>query len=87
MEKLSYKNKQAVKHKKSWLKISLYSFATLILLIIVSIIAIVTLVNPNQYKATIIQSIKSQTGANLELGTISWQFFPEIGLKADQVVL
>ncbi|MEF1187592.1 AsmA family protein, partial [Vibrio sinaloensis] len=53
-----------------------------------AILALVLLVNPNQFKPMIIEQAKAQTGLELVIdGDISWQFFPSIGLELGQTEL
>lgn len=52
------------------------------------IIALVVLVNPNQFKPLIIEQAKTHTGLELVIdGDISWQFFPSIGFELGQTEL
>ncbi|MEF1174616.1 AsmA family protein, partial [Vibrio sinaloensis] len=59
-----------------------------IIAILGAILALVLLVNPNQFKPMIIEQAKAQTGLELVIdGDISWQFFPSIGLELGQTEL
>lgn len=54
-----------------------------VLVVVVSgaIIALVTMVNPNQFKPLIVEQVEQHTGMSLVIdGDISWQFFPSVGL-------
>jgi len=53
-----------------------------------AIIALVVLVNPNQFKPLIVEQAKTHTGLDLVIeGDISWQFFPSIGFELGQTEL
>ncbi|MEL7292024.1 MAG: AsmA family protein [Pseudomonadota bacterium] len=53
-----------------------------------ALIALVTLVNPNQFKPLIVEQAKTHTGLELVIdGDISWQFFPSIGFELGQTAL
>lgn len=50
--------------------------------VIGALLALVLLVNPNQFKPLIVEQAKAQTGLDLVIeGDIGWQFFPAIGLE------
>jgi len=51
-------------------------------------IALVTLVNPNQFKPLITEQVAKQTGLELVIeGDIEWQFFPSIGFSLGKTEL
>ncbi len=51
-----------------------------IVAIIAVVLALVLLVNPNQFKPLIVEQAKQQTGLDLVIeGDIDWQFFPSVG--------
>ncbi|CAH0525392.1 AsmA family protein [Vibrio hippocampi] len=59
-----------------------------VLVIVLGIVGLVTLVNPNQFKPMIIEQVKNQTGLDLEVkGDIGWQFFPSVGLELGRTEL
>lgn len=59
-----------------------------VIAILGAIIALVTLVNPNQFKPMIVEQAKTQTGLDLVIdGDISWQFFPSVGFELGQTEL
>ncbi|MDC5852614.1 AsmA family protein [Vibrio europaeus] len=59
-----------------------------VVVIIGALIALVTLVNPNQFKPLIVEQAKTHTGLDLVIdGDISWQFFPSIGFELGQTEL
>lgn len=60
----------------------LWVIAALVLLGGGALIALVTLVNPNQFKPQIEQQVYQQTGLELQIsGDIGWQFFPTLGFE------
>jgi len=59
-----------------------------VVVIVGALIALVTLVNPNQFKPLIVEQAKTHTGLDLVIdGDISWQFFPSIGFELGQTQL
>lgn len=59
-----------------------------IALIVVALIALVVLVNPNQFKPLIVEQAQKHTGLELIIdGDISWQFFPSIGFELGKTEL
>ncbi|MCL9782627.1 AsmA family protein [Vibrio sp. S4M6] len=62
--------------------------SAIIILIVIGLTALVTLVNPNQFKPLIVEQVKKQTGLELIIqGDIHWQFFPSIGLEMGKTEL
>ncbi|PST93965.1 MULTISPECIES: AsmA family protein [Photobacterium] len=60
----------------------LYILLGLILLVVIGIGALVTFVNPNQFKPLLTEQVKKMTGRDLVInGDISWRFFPTLGLS------
>lgn len=58
------------------------SLLGLVVLIVGALLALVLLVNPNQFKPLIVEQAKKQTGLDLVIeGDIGWQFFPSIGFE------
>ncbi|HIF9114549.1 TPA: AsmA family protein [Photobacterium damselae] len=58
-----------------------YVVVALLLIIALGIGALLTLVNPNQFKPLISEQVKKATGRDLVIdGDISWRFFPTLGL-------
>ncbi|NOI13486.1 AsmA family protein [Vibrio hepatarius] len=56
--------------------------------VIGALLALVLLVNPNQFKPLIVEQAKAQTGLDLVIeGDIGWQFFPAIGLEIGKTEL
>lgn len=59
-----------------------------VIAILGALLALVLLVNPNQFKPMIVEQAKAQTGLELVIdGDISWQFFPSIGFELGQTEL
>ncbi|MFB9214485.1 AsmA family protein [Vibrio sinaloensis] len=59
-----------------------------IVAILGAILALVLLVNPNQFKPMIVEQAKLQTGLDLAIeGDIGWKFFPSIGFELGQTEL
>ncbi|MGL6313232.1 AsmA family protein [Vibrio sp. WXL103] len=60
----------------------------LVVIVTSAIIALVTLVNPNQFKPLIVEQVEQHTGMSLVIdGDISWQFFPSVGLAIGRTEL
>lgn len=61
---------------------------SLILLALAGMIAITTIVHPNDFKNTINQKFLRYTGRSLTInGDIHWSFFPWLGIQVNQVAL
>ncbi|MGF1908106.1 AsmA family protein [Vibrio kasasachensis] len=59
-----------------------------IVALIAVVLALVLLVNPNQFKPLIVEQAKQQTGLELVIeGDIDWQFFPSIGFTLGKTEL
>ncbi|EGQ9936557.1 AsmA family protein [Vibrio vulnificus] len=59
-----------------------------IAVVVIAAIALVTLVNPNQFKPLITEQVAKQTGLELVIeGDIEWQFFPSIGFSLGKTEL
>ncbi|CDT36734.1 AsmA family protein [Vibrio coralliirubri] len=59
-----------------------------VFVVISAILALVLLVNPNQFKPLIVEQAQKHTGLELVIeGDISWQFFPSIGFELGQTEL
>ncbi|MEZ8393375.1 AsmA family protein [Vibrio cyclitrophicus] len=59
-----------------------------VFVVIAAILALVLLVNPNQFKPLIVEQAQKHTGLELVIeGDISWQFFPSIGFALGQTEL
>jgi AsmA protein len=59
-----------------------------VFVVVIAILALVLLVNPNQFKPLIVEQAQKHTGLELVIeGDISWQFFPSIGFELGQTEL
>lgn len=59
-----------------------------VFIVVAAILALVLLVNPNQFKPLIVEQAQKFTGLELVIeGDISWQFFPSIGFELGQTEL
>ena len=68
-------------------KLLLY-IAIPLVIIIGALLALVLLVNPNQFKPLIVEQAQKQTGLELIIeGDISWQFYPSIGFELGKTEL
>lgn len=70
------------------MKYLLYTLATLVLIVIIGLSALVLFVDPNQFKGEIASQVEQQTGRSMEIqGSIKLSVFPWIGLELGRVVL
>ncbi|MGL4191811.1 MAG: AsmA family protein [Vibrio sp.] len=59
-----------------------------VVLLVAALLALVLLVNPNQFKPLIVEQAKQQTGLDLVMeGDIGWQFYPSIGFELGKTEL
>ena len=59
-----------------------------VFVVVAAILALVLLVNPNQFKPLIVEQAQKHTGLELVIeGDISWQLFPSIGFELGQTEL
>ncbi|WP_305814090.1 AsmA family protein [Photobacterium leiognathi] len=66
----------------------LYVLLGIIIVVVLGIVALMTLVNPNQFKPVIAEQVKEQTGRDLVIsGDIGWRFFPTLGLNVGETAL
>lgn len=73
--------------KKSF-KILLWLVIAIILLLAIAGFVLTKVVNPNDYKGKIEQAVYQKTGRKLDItGTISWHFFPTLGIKIGPATL
>lgn len=73
---------------KKFLKISIYTALTLILLLVIAIIALPMIIDPNDYKEQIVAVVKDKTGRDLELtGKIELSIFPWLGFTLGEMKL
>ena len=60
----------------------------LIALLIVTAVALSLLFDPNDYKGSIAQAVKDQTGRELRIeGKLGWSFFPWVGIETGKLEL
>ena len=70
------------------LKILIYSIVFVAILLPLTIFVAIELINPNHYKAQIIQMVHEKTGRDLEIkGDISLSFFPWMGVSINDIHL
>jgi len=68
---------------KKPLKLVAIVVGSIVLLLVVALVALTLLFDPNQYKETIIQMVKTQTGRDLKIEKrIGWSVFPRIAVEA-----
>lgn len=70
-----------------FLKISLYSLAAIVLLLIIGAVVFVATFDANEYKPLISDQVKQQTGREITLDDIKPSVFPWLGLQLQQVSL
>ncbi|MGR5119180.1 AsmA family protein [Vibrio astriarenae] len=64
------------------------ALGVIVVVLIGAVVALVTLVNPNQFKPLIVEQVKKNTGYELVIdGDLSWEFFPSIGLSIGRTEL
>lgn len=70
------------------LKISLITLISIIVVLAALLFTLVTFVNPNDFKGTIISQVKKHTGRDMTIdGKIGWTVFPSLGLSVHNVTL
>ena len=73
---------------KKIIKISLISIVSVVGVGVLTVVGVVTLVNPNRFKPLIEKAAHDATGRQLTLaGDISWTVYPNLGLKLNDVSL
>lgn len=73
---------------KKALKILLWVILAIVLLLVAAAFTLVKLVDPNDFKPQIISAVNSATGRQLSLpGTLSWTFYPEVGIHLGEASL
>jgi len=70
-----------------FLKISLYTLAAIVLLLIIGATIFVATFDANEYKPLISEQVKQQTGREFTLGDIKPSVFPWLGLELQQMSL
>jgi AsmA protein len=66
----------------------IYILLGLALAAVVAIAALVSLIDPNQFKPQLVEQVRKNTGRELVMeGAIGWRFWPSLGLSLEQVTL
>ncbi|WP_348685276.1 AsmA family protein [Aeromonas bestiarum] len=66
----------------------IYILLGLALAALVSIVALVSLIDPNQFKPQLVEQVRKSTGRELVMqGDIGWRFWPSLGLSLEKVAL
>lgn len=65
----------------------LFGFVILLILLIAAAVYFISSVDPNTFKPKIQEIAKDQVGADLQIESIAWQFWPNIGLELTGVKL
>ncbi|WP_324006842.1 AsmA family protein [Aeromonas hydrophila] len=66
----------------------IYILLGLALAAVVAIAALVSLIDPNQFKPQLVEQVRKSTGRELVMeGAIGWRFWPSLGLSLEQVAL
>ncbi|GAL09556.1 AsmA protein [Vibrio astriarenae] len=64
------------------------ALGVIVVVLIGAVIALVTLVNPNQFKPLIVEQVQKNTGYELVIeGDLGWTFFPSVGLSIGRTEL
>ncbi|WP_323892609.1 AsmA family protein [Aeromonas caviae] len=66
----------------------IYILLGLALAAVVAIAALVSLIDPNQFKPQLVEQVRKSTGRELVIqGDIGWRFWPNLGLSLEKVAL
>lgn len=66
----------------------IYILLGLVLAALVAIVALVSLIDPNQFKPQLVEQVRKSTGRELVMeGNIGWRFWPSLGLSLEKVQL
>ncbi|MFQ2173732.1 AsmA family protein [Aeromonas rivipollensis] len=66
----------------------IYILLGLALAALVSIVALVSLIDPNEFKPQLVEQVRKSTGRELVMeGDIGWRFWPSLGLSLERVAL
>lgn len=66
----------------------IYILLGLALAAVVAIAALVSLIDPNQFKPQLVEQVRKNTGRELVIqGDIGWRFWPSLGLSLEKVAL
>ncbi len=70
------------------IKILIFGSIFLLVVAVTGAVALVALIDPNDYKEQITTEVKTATGRDLTLaGNLSWSFWPKLGVSMEQVSL
>ena len=59
-----------------------------VVFLLVVVVGLLVFIDPNDYKQEISAQVKSASGYELQLeGDLSWSFYPQLGIKTEQVSL
>lgn len=70
-----------------WLKFTLYSLGSLIIIVLLSFFTLTQLISPERYKPLISQLVTQEIGGSLVIGSINWDLWPSIALTAHNISL
>jgi len=71
-----------------WFKWTVITIVTFIILATIAIFILINVINPNQYKTSIEQTIFMKTGRQLVInGDLSWSIFPSVAIKIQDGLL
>lgn len=69
-------------------KVALYSISTVVVIMLIAVITLPFLIDPNDFKPEIEQAVKNKTGRELTIdGNIELSIFPWLGFATEKVVL
>ncbi|OOE41263.1 hypothetical protein BZG00_03630 [Salinivibrio kushneri] len=64
------------------------TLVVLVVVVIGGIAAVLTTINPNQFKPLLVEQVKKQTGYDMVIGgDIAWQFWPSLGFSVEDVAI
>ena len=70
------------------LKIAAILLGILLALVVLLVVGLTVVIDPNQYKDRIIEAVRDNTGRELTIeGKMGWSFFPWIGIETGRLVL
>lgn len=73
---------------RAFFKIVLITLLAIVLLVLASLAVVTLVIDPNDYKDKISETVEAQTGRQLSIpGEINWSFFPWLGLELGEVRL
>ncbi|MDZ7804756.1 AsmA family protein [Thiohalophilus sp.] len=73
---------------RAFFKIVLITLLAIVLLLLATIAVVTLVIDPNDYKEQISETVEAQTGRQLSIpGEINWSFFPWLGVELGEVRL